>query len=255
MAVSRALALALVLPATAASAHDTWLAATAHVEPRSLLRMELTSGGAFPQLERPAQPERLVTSSCRLGGAEVAMGVGPAWQYALRLRAWMASPGVAVCRVALAPRALELAPADAAHHLAEIGAAAKVPERGRWRETRAQYAKAVVRVGDAPDESWTEPVGLALELVPLADPTRLRAGGALRVRLLKAGRPLAGLPLRAAARGRPSVHVATDAAGEAAIALPAAGPWLIAGTDLRPSATRPGEWESDSTTLTLDVAR
>src|SRR5689334_23028790 len=83
--LSPALALALALLATAALAHDTWLAATAHVEPRSLLRMELTSGGAFPDLEHPIQPGRVVTSACRLGGADVAMGVGPSWQYALRL--------------------------------------------------------------------------------------------------------------------------------------------------------------------------
>jgi uncharacterized GH25 family protein len=259
--LSRALGPALVLLATSASAHDTWLAATAHVEPRSLLRMELTSGGAFPDLESPIQPERLVTSACRIGGADVAMGVGPSWQYALRLRAWMAAPGIAVCRVALGPRALELEPAEVAHYLDEIGAQAavgplwaKVPEPRRWRETYTKHAKAVVRVGDTAEESWREPVGLGLEVVPLADPTRLKAGTALPVRVLKAGQALAGLPLRAVTRGRPPVLVTTDAAGEATIALPAAGPWLIAGTELRPSAARPGEWESDFTTLTLDVA-
>lgn len=262
MTLSRALVPAAVLLAATASAHDTWLAATARVEPRSLLRMELTSGGAFPDLEAPIQPERLVASACRIGGADVAMGVGPAWQYALRLRAWMASPGVAVCSVALAPRTLDLQPDEVAHYLEEIGAQgtvgqpwAKAPEPRVWRETYTKHAKAIVRVGDTRDESWREPVGLALELVPLADPTRLRAGDALAVRALKSGRPLAALPLRAVTRGRPPVFVTTDAAGEATIALPTAGPWLLAATELRASATRAGEWESDFTTLTLDVAR
>lgn len=253
-------AAALALAASA-GAHDTWLAATAHVEPRSLLRMELTSGGAFPDLEQPIRPERLAVSACRVGGAEVAMGVGPSWQYALRLRTWMAAPGVAVCRVALAPRALELEPQEVAHYLEEIGAAATVgplwartPEPRRWRETYTKHAKAVTRVGESADESWRDPVGLGLEIVPLADPTRLRAGDTLPVRVLKRGAPLPGLPLRASARGRVGVFVTTDAQGEARVALPSAGPWLVAGTELRASTARPAEWESDFTTLTLDVA-
>ena len=77
------LAAALTAVAVPALAHDTWLAAPSRVGPRSLLRMELTSGGAFPDLESPIPPERLVTSSCRVSGREVAMGVGPAWQLSL----------------------------------------------------------------------------------------------------------------------------------------------------------------------------
>jgi uncharacterized GH25 family protein len=262
VALSRALGPVLALAAATASAHDTWLAATARVEPRALLRMELTSGGAFPELEHPIQPERLVTSACRVAGADVAMGVGPAWQYALRLRAWMAEPGIAVCRVALGPRTLDLQPDEVAHYLDEIGAAATVgplwaraPEPRRWRETYTKHAKAIVRVGDTPDESWREPVGLGLELVPKADPTRLHAGDTLAVRVLEDGRPLAGLPLRAVTRGRAPAFVTTDANGEASIPLLSGGPWLIAGTALRASPRHPGEWESDFTTLTLDVAR
>lgn len=261
MRATLAAAAVLVLAGTA-GAHDTWLAATAHVPPRSLLRMELTSGGAFPDLESPIEPLGLATSACRIGGADVPMGVGPAWKYALRLRAWMPDPGVAVCRVELGPRTRDLGPAEAAHYLDAIGAQAAVGplwaqarEPRRWRETTTAHAKAVVRVGDAGDETWREPVGLGLEIVPLADPTRLRAGDVLPVRVLKAGRPLAALPLRAVTRGRAPALVATDAAGEATVALTASGPWLLAATELRPSAVRPGEWESDFTTLTLDVAR
>jgi hypothetical protein len=209
VALSRALASALALCAVPALADDTWLAATAHVEPRSLLRMELTSGGSFPDLDRPIEADRLVTSACRVGGRDVAMGVGPRWQYALRLRAWMAEPGIATCRVALA----------------------------------ATYAKAIVRVGAASDASWSEPVGLGLEIVPLGDPTRLRAGDAIAVRVLQEGRPLAGLALRAVTRGRPPSSVRTDANGEATVPLGAGGPWLIAGSAAHAR-----------TTLTLDVA-
>jgi uncharacterized protein DUF4198 len=208
--VTLSLALVAVALAAPAPAPDTWLAATARVEPRSLLRMELTSGSAFPELGHPVPADRLVASACRLGGADVAMGVGPRWQYALRLRAWMAAPGIATCRVAL----------DGAS------------------------AKAIVRIGETADDSWRTPVGLGLEIVPLVDPTRLRAGDAVAVRVLKQGRPLAGFPLRAQAPGRAPVTAATDANGEATLTLAAGGPWLLAGTEA-----------GASTTLTLDVAR
>jgi hypothetical protein len=261
VAFSRVLAAALTAVAVPALAHDTWLASPARVEPRALLRMELTSGGSFPDLESPVKPERLVTSSCRVGGREIAMGVGPAWQYALRLRAWMAAPGLAVCRVALGPRALDLDSAEVGHYLDEIGAREAVgpvwaaqPEPRRWRETYTKHAKAVVRVGDTPDDSWHTPVGLALEIVPLSDPTVLKAGDALAVRVLRDGRPLAGLALRAVTRGRAAAFAKTDADGRASFPLPVGGAWLIAGTELRASTARPGEWESDFTTLTLDVA-
>jgi twitching motility protein PilT len=55
-----------------------------------------------------------------------------------------------------------------------------------------KHAKTYVRVGRRADSSWSEPLGLGLEIVPTADPTSLRAGSPLQVRLLKDGQPLAG---------------------------------------------------------------
>jgi uncharacterized GH25 family protein len=47
----------------------------------------------------------------------------------------------------------------------------------RWRETYVKLAKTFVRVGQpTADQSWREPVGLALEIVPLADPSTLLVG-------------------------------------------------------------------------------
>jgi uncharacterized GH25 family protein len=47
-----------------------------------------------------------------------------------------------------------------------------------------KLAKTFVRVGQpTADQSWREPVGLALEIVPLADPTTLLVGSELSVRV------------------------------------------------------------------------
>ena len=44
--------------------------------------------------------------------------------------------------------------------------------------------KTFVRVGESgADRSWEQPVGIALEIVPAKDPTALRAGDELTVRL------------------------------------------------------------------------
>ena len=188
--------------------------------------------------------------------------MGARGKQALRLSADPPSAGVAACGLSLGPRTLDLKPADVAHYLEEIGASSTVgpmwealPAPRKWRETYVKHAKAFTRVGDGADHSWREPIGLGLEIVPLADPTRLRPGQTLEVGLLKGGQPLAGLAVRATHQGKPAVFATTDADGRASFRLDAPGPWLLAATELRPSAARPGEWESDFTTLYLEVAK
>ena len=185
-----------------ALAQDTWLAATARVEPRSLLRMELTSGDAFPDLEHPIEADRLATSACRIGGQDVAMGVGPRWQYALRLRAWMAEPGIAICRVALgrarstSPDEVATSDGDRRHGAVGPPGGARAGARPTRSTRRRSCAWATPTSPGASRSAW----GSRSCRSPI--PTRLRAGDALAVRVLEEGRPLAGLALRAVTRGR-----------------------------------------------------
>jgi uncharacterized GH25 family protein len=243
-------------------AHDTWLAGPASVAPGALAHFDLTSSGAFPAPDYAIEGGRVARSLCRASGRDVGLLVGARGKHALRLSARIDAPGVAVCGVALGPRTLDLQPGEVEHYLEEIGASLAAgpswkaqAEPRRWRETYVKHAKAFARAGASADESWREPLALGLEIVPLADPTRLRAGATLEVRLLKAGQPLGGLPLRATHPGKPAAFATTGEDGRASFVLDAPGPWLLAGTELRPSATRPSEWESDFTTLFLDVAK
>ncbi len=91
-------------------------------------------------------------------------------------------------------------------------------------------AKAFFLSGTAPQPTsppvWTIPLGHALELIPLADPTALRAGGRLRVRLLSKGRPLPDTVVSCIPRGKdltgefdPAHEVRTGPDGEAELPL------------------------------------
>jgi uncharacterized GH25 family protein len=112
----------------------------------------------------------------------------------------------------------------------------------------------------------TEPIGMPLEIVPLAAPG---AAASLRVRVLWQGRPLAGALVRGwrapiAAdgaltdpEGRDSIVVSwqarTDARGEAVAQVGAAGEWLLSAVHMIP-CTEPAvaDWESSWASLTFE---
>lgn len=257
------LAAALALLAAPLAAHDTWIAARkADLAAGEPARFELTSGERFPTPQTAIAPDRIARANLRVRGKDLRFGGRAKESHALLLSRAADSPGVAAAWVELKPARIELEPSEVAHYLAEIGESERIAKElagqppARWREIYRKHAKAFVRIGvPEGDDSWREPVGMALEIVPESDPTRLSAGGFLSVRVLEAGKPLAGFPLAAVAAGRPDrTLVRTDGAGRAKVLLDRPGPWLLSGTKLSRSA-RPGtDWESDFTTLTLSVA-
>lgn len=248
-----------------ARAHDTWLqpevfAAT----PGAALVLHMTSADGFNGPETAIKPERVERMWGRLGGAAVAVeAVGGEGGKTLRLAATLTQPGVAVLAVQLKPRLLELAPEKIEVYFREIHATAElrevwaaVPEPRRWRESTVKCAKTFVRVGApvAGDRSWAEPLGLPLELVPENDPTALRVGERFSVRVLKGGAPLSGFVLAFVSAGETREHVVvTDEEGRADAALDAPGAWLVHGTELRRSGTAEREWDSEFTTMVVEV--
>jgi len=244
-------------------AHDTWLAPNrSAVSPGGTVALDLTSGMAFPRLEFAVQASRVVRASVRLAGKTAAIQARKAGSKALRLTARLPKAGVATLWVELAPKALELTPEKVAEYLDEIGASPEIRRTWqdggagrRWREVYAKHAKSYVRVGEpGSDRSWAEPCGMALEIVPEADPTALRAGDALPVRVLRDGKPFPSFPLGLVHEGDATGTLqTTDSDGRATLRLGKAGRWLVRGTDLRKSAKPGTEWESDFATVTLEV--
>lgn len=248
----------------AASAADIWLqperfAAT----PGATLALELTSADGFNGPDTALNPERVATVRSRLAGEAVALAAPVAGEKALRFSATLPRPGVAVLGVELKPRERELEAEKIERYFRELHADdalravwAAVPEPRRWREHQVNTAKSFVRVGEpaADDRAWAEPLGFRLELVPERDPTALRAGDELPVRVLRGGAPLAGFTLTFVSAGETREHVTvTDDDGRARAALEVPGAWLVRGVELRRAVARELEWESDGTAMVVEV--
>ncbi len=255
------LATAVVLAASSALAHDTWLLpARFAVSPGADVTMDLTSAERFPQAQTAVKADRIARSGMRIGERRVPLRAGSAGETSLRIEGRAPSEGIAAAWLELHPRTLSLTDALVEEYLREIGmwdtAGAQWQASGRrpWKETYVKCAKAFVRVGDgAADGSWSQPVGLALEIVPESDPTRVAAGGSLTVRLLRQGSPLAGQPVAAQPAGGDAVLGRTDAEGRVRFVLDREGAWLVKATALR--RLESGDWASEFSTVTLAVER
>jgi uncharacterized GH25 family protein len=251
----------LLLPHTL-TAHDTWiLPGRPSVNSGSDVTFNLTSGMAFPANEVGVKPDRLARASSRLGETVSDLVRETAGKKALPLKARFSEPGVAAVWVESKPRSLELKPAEVKEYLEEVGAWESVGRKwesdgkGKWRESYTKHAKTYVRVGQPErDDSWSRPVGMDLELVPEADPTRLAAGEELFVRLLKNGQPVPDAAVGLLAGKAKSGSLSrTDSEGRVGLRFERAGWWLMRATVLEPSSKPDLDWESRFTTLTVFV--
>ena len=258
------LPLAVISCAASLFAHETWLAPNqGFAAPGTAVRIDMTSGGKFPILETAIESSRLSSFGVRLGAETLKPTFLPGPR---SLRFSITPPekseGFATAFVSLKPRKLTLTPDKVAEYLDEIGQTAAFlekwksrPEPRTWREEYAKHAKAFFRVGKTEgDASWKTPAGLALEIVPLSDPTRANPAEPFAVQLLRQGQPLSSLALVALIDARtPRAFATTDAQGMASFKLDRPGRWLIEATYLRESS-KPGlDFESDFSTLLVTV--
>lgn len=261
--MKRASVLLAILCAPALYAHDTWLLPEKfEVAPKTKVTLALTSGMAFPALETGPKRARVQAAECRVAGQTFAIQDISEGPQSLRFATEVPQAGIAAFWVKFPPKDIELKPDQVHEYLEEIGASPallkewKEMKPQRWRELYSKHQKTFVRVGDPPadDKSWSEPVGVALEIVPEQDPTSLRTGEQFAVRVLKDGKPFPDFPLNAVAGGETKGETRkTDADGRVTFPLGKAGPWLLRGTEVRKSTREDADWESDFTTLTLAV--
>jgi uncharacterized GH25 family protein len=253
-----------------AFAHDTWLiSATNFGRVGTPFRLGLTSGEAFPNDDFSIVSNRVARAIVREAGVTRALPRPTA--VALRLE-YMWTPraaGVASVGIELQPRTLVLEPSLIDDYLREIDASdairatwKSIGGKQKWTESYTKHAMTFVRIAPAKldsawiaDKSWTRPLGLALEFLPERDPTALRAGDTLVVRVLRHGAPVSDFSVGAIREGRTkAIFFHTDAAGRAHVIVDADGRWLLNGTSLRRSTTGETVWESDFITATLHVA-
>lgn len=246
-----------------AHAHDTWLMSDrAEVAPKTTVTLDLTSGMAFPALETAPKRERVQAALGRLAGRAFAIDDISAGPQSLIFKTQLAEPGVAAFWVKLPPKTIELKPDQVKEYLDEVSAPeslrkqwTEAKEPKRWRESYTKHPKTFVRVGDAlTDQSWQEPVGMFLEIVPEKDPTAVRVGDEFPVRVLQDGKPFADFALNAVSAGENKGETRkTDSAGRVTFRLQKPGRWLLRGTEIRKSNLPETDYESDFATLTLEV--
>jgi uncharacterized GH25 family protein len=261
--MDRALILAgLLVLAARAEAHDTWLLPESFELPVSgVAVLHLTSGLGFPDLDTAIAPERVTRAAWRVAKQTGDIPTRSTAEHSLRLSTALPAPGLATIWVDLAPATIDRGPAEVEQYLEEIGARDTVRQRWlaspsrRWRELNAKHAKAFVRVGGQSDRSWSEPVGMFLEIVPESDPTTVAVGDELTVRVLREGGSISGFSLELVGeRDATTQRERTDAGGLATFRIDAPGRWLLRGTYLRAAPGGPDvDWESHGTTLTFEV--
>lgn len=220
----KALALAaitLVLSAGVLSAHDFWIVPDA---------FQIASGGSmdvrgqtstkFPTslsavaLERVAEA-RLVGASSDERLADLSIS-----GKSILIRHRPTTPGQRIVAVALVSRSSRTTPERLKRYIALEGApelAERYDREGAYPKSDSvtqiatKFAKTLVEVGSDGPRAFAKPVGHALELVPANDPSKLRVGDTLMVRLLYHGQPVSGAHLHAGA-APPGITATSDSA-------------------------------------------
>jgi len=125
------------------------------------------------------------------------------------------------------------------------------------REVYSRSVKSLLASGGAPSDAkgFDRPLGLSLEIVPVADPRRA-VPGKLPVRILWEGAPAEGLLVVAMNQASPDrkVRARTDARGAATLDLTEGGVWLVKAVRMGPApAGVDADWESVWTSLTFET--
>lgn len=139
--------------------------------------------------------------------------------------------------------------------MAQRQAAGQTAQPGRERYRR--HVKTLLRVGGQSDASFGARAGQTLEIVPLADPHRLRPGGALALQVLFNGQPLEGALVKVWNQRGAQLNVLrtrTDAAGRSTTTLPWAGVWMASVVHMVPTTDQQGwDWDSHWGNLTFEM--
>ena len=268
---------------TLLAAHDFWLIPDAFaVTPGGRLALRGQTSSLFPSSLSAVTPDRIVAARVVTANTSVTVQGVSVLGSSLRLTHPVSTGGQHVVGVQLAPRSVRESPASFRRYLDLEGAPEArlryereglLPHVGGDSITRryAKYAKTVVEVGRGP-RAFQRVLGHPLEFVPLSDPSALRTGDTLRVRLVLLGKPVAAAQLhagsvpsgatalidtaaarRAAARDAKSV---TDANGVAFVVVTQPGTWNIRTLQIVPAAKGSGaDWDVHWATLVFSVAR
>ena len=277
---------AILLAAAVAGAHDFWLVPDAFdVTPGGWVEVRGQTSSKFPTSESAVALDRIAEAKVVAAQEEERVSGLSHSGSSLLLRHRPQTPGQRIVAVRLQPRTVRESPESFRRYLTLEGA----PEALERYEKQgllptdsitrryAKYAKTIVEVGRDGPRAFTRVVGHPLELVPLADPARSRAGDSLSFRLLMGGAPLANAHLHAGvaaaasasasgatgtssspasstATGVPDLSLTTDERGVVVVPLREAGLWNVRGIHILPATRGSGaDWDVHWVTFVFRV--
>lgn len=253
-------------------AHEFWLVPDAfQITTGGMLQVRGQNGMKFPISESAVAAERIVDARLISADGEAKLIDLSKLGTSLVIRGTPRRVGQHIVAVRLASQTVRVSTANFKLTLEAEGApevAARFEREGRFSKTdsltrrHAKYAKTMVEVGQGGARAFSITTGYQLEFVPLSDPSALRAGDTLAIRLLYAGHGLPSMHLRAGiavdtmskAPATEDLVLRTDADGIVRVPLVRAGLWNVRTIHVVPADMGPGaDWDMHFTTLVFKV--
>lgn len=249
-----------------AFSHDMWLVPGKFlVSPGEPLVVFGNTGMDFPNSLNPVEPERVEAffiigssgkkeiASLRVEGNSLAADLS------------FDKPGTYIIAAAVKPKEIRLSAKEFNEYVLLEGLK-RIHDLRRKEgilekdavEYYSKFPKAIVQVGDSPDDTPLNPAGLTLEIVPKVNPYRLKAGERLEITVLFRGKPLPGAEFAWSYPGSDKEYagsVVADDSGTASVSLEKAGPFMIRTMHMEWVKNPTHEWESFWTSLTFNVAK
>lgn len=255
---SAGLAVALILGIVAsAAAHYTFIMPEKfRVSPGEMLTIGFHAADSFP--DSTQLPKRL--QSAQVQTARGSTAIPSLREDGLRQTATVTAPsGYFIVTAVNPPNTAPMSARSFLNYLKEESLTDIIAEREKrgeaeqpGRERYGMYLKSIV-LGGKPDEGYKHVVGFPIEIVPGKDPSQLKSGEPLPVRVLLKGAPASNVQLFAATAGASNKSVGkTDANGRIAVPV-APGRWRLHTIHMERVALADADWESFWATLTFEI--
>lgn len=265
---------ATVTTISLAAAHDFWLLPDFFGFPDgSSVHVNARSGTGFPA-GSAMQPTRVAEARIIGSNSDVKITEMAVEGTSLRLHSKPPAAGQYLVTAILTPppRSNRVSPAGLVRFLRAEGGAAEATRLERdnafmSRDTvvyaSRSSAATVVQLGNGGPRAFSKTAGYPLEFVPLNDPTALRVGDTLHVRILGNGKPAANTGIdavpaadttQAASGEHQMISLTADASGVVHLPLTKAGPWMLRSAFVSPrSGGAANEFDVARATYTLSV--
>ncbi len=268
-----AAATAVVLVASTALAHDTWIIPDlVAFAANATMHFNVRQGGTKFPVGTAVPVERIVDA--RIIGATSSekiseMGVQGA---SLQLHHKPAAAGQYLIVIGLVPRVFRETPAGVIRFLKAEGGSLEAARLERENTfagldsvifTHGGYASTIAEIGTRGPRAFGKTAGIRLEFLPMNDPSRVNVGDTLHVRMIGNGSPVAGIGIELAtgldsATGATTsvtrVSFTADAKGVVHIPLDKARPVMLRSAYAsRKAGGAAREWDVSRTTFVFNV--